>query len=42
MSYTVPRSLEVLVGVDVISKYQRVFTFVLRLIRGVFYRTWSP
>jgi hypothetical protein len=37
LTYQVPHPLDVLLPTDVLSKYQRVFTFLLRLTRG----TWT-
>jgi hypothetical protein len=34
MSYTIPRPLDVFLTPDMLSKYQRLFTFLLRLLRG--------
>ena len=34
MDYKPPRPLEILISSDVLSKYQRMFTFILRLLRG--------
>jgi hypothetical protein len=34
MEYQPPRPLKILVGPDVLSKYQRIFAFNLRLLRG--------
>ena len=34
MVYQTPRPLRILVGPDVLSKYQRIFAFNLRLLRG--------
>ena len=34
MDYKPPRPLEVLISFDILSKYQRMFTFILRLLRG--------
>lgn len=34
MEYQPPRPLRILVGSDVLSKYQRIFAFNLRLLRG--------
>ena len=34
MDYKPPRPLEILISSDILSKYQRMFTFILRLLRG--------
>ena len=34
MEYQPPRPLRILIGPDVLSKYQRIFAFNLRLLRG--------
>lgn len=34
MDYKPPRALEVLITPDILSKYQRMFAFILRLMRG--------
>ena len=34
MDYRAPRPLEVLITPDILSKYQRMFAFLLRLMRG--------
>lgn len=36
MDYKPPHPLEVLIPDEVLSKYQRMFTFLLRLMRGEF------
>lgn len=35
MDYKPPRALEVLITPDILSKYQRMFAFILRLMRGM-------
>ncbi len=34
MDYKPPRALEVLITPEILSKYQRMFAFILRLMRG--------
>ena len=34
MDYKPPPPLDVVITADVLSKYQRVFSFILRLLRG--------
>lgn len=34
MDYKPPRPLEILISSDILAKYQRMFTFLLRLLRG--------
>jgi hypothetical protein len=34
MDYKLPPPLDVVITADVLSKYQRVFSFILRLLRG--------
>jgi hypothetical protein len=34
MDYKPPRPLEVLISPEILSKYQRMFEFILRLLRG--------
>lgn len=34
MDYKPPRPLEILIPPEVLAKYQRMFTFILRLFRG--------
>src|SRR6266699_1236457 len=35
MDYKPPRPLEILISPNILSKYQRMFTFILRLLRGM-------
>jgi len=35
LDYKVPHPLEVIITPDTISKYQRIFGFLLRMMRGV-------
>ena len=41
MDYKPPRPLEILISSDILSKYQRIFTFILRLLRGKIHNVFS-
>lgn len=36
MDYKPPRPMEILISPEILSKYQRLFAFILRLLRGMY------